>query len=225
MWLEHGESEQYEGRKWSIPQGDDKGFLIPKWISFDWDSSGGQTFTSDHFSVTILYTLRKHLSAMTAKWTIVHIDNVRPHRSKVTVAGFSKFSFTPPRIHHISQIWHRALSSSSVYWRIDLRGINPQTRWNFSRQLRRSPARSDDPIWRSDLTAAFRNWEERLWKCIEVGGEYAPWVEASDDKDFVQKPLVLPILNLFRSPNIIQFGRIHWLNEYITQSITGWMTE
>jgi hypothetical protein len=91
----------------------------------------GRNFTSEYFCETILYTLRKNLSQMTARKIVVPMDNAQPHRSKLTVAHLTTFNFRPAPHPPIHRIWSPQISFSSVSSKIGWRDENSTTLATF----------------------------------------------------------------------------------------------
>lgn len=128
----------------------------------------GQTFTSDYFSQTILYSLRKNLFAMTGRRTIIHMDNARPHRSKVTTAHLTQFDFRaaphPP--------YSPDLAPSDFFLFGVLKHRLEGKKFANPDELLEAIVEVTGSIPRSELKAAFLEWEQRLRKCIELNGDY-----------------------------------------------------
>jgi hypothetical protein len=169
IWLQHGDPR---------PVREKKVINSPKvMLTVFWSPNGfhliealpaGQTFTSDYFSQTILYTLHKNLSHMTARRIVVHMDNARPHRSKVTSGYLTKFNFRPAPHPPYSP----DLAPSDFFLFGALKHKLEGMKFANAAQLVDAVMEITGFMPRSELKAVFVNWEERLRKCIEMQGEY-----------------------------------------------------
>jgi histone-lysine N-methyltransferase SETMAR len=129
----------------------------------------GQTFNSQYYSQTILHTLSRRLPPLSGfRKHLVHVDNASPHRSQFTMEHPKKFRFKsvphPP--------FSPDLAPSDFYLFGTIKGKRQGKKFATPDDLVSEVISIVAFISRTELAKAFDEWERRLKRCIELGGDY-----------------------------------------------------
>jgi hypothetical protein len=163
---------------------DQKGTWTAAWTGFGWCNYGR--------SQQILFSW---LAFTTSSPEETFVHNSRSSHQRVLCCEAFEIS-DRCRIPYSHQLWRYLIVIFSVQSREGWESKPFKTFGNFWKRSVKWPVRF------IELPARFRNWEERLRRCIELDGEYVDWDNVKMRKISFIYSVVIPILICFRIPYI-----------------------